>query len=163
MKPTVSHLVRWKKMHMSLQSRGWASSGLLKDSGADTEMFRGREGSASRTELSELAAHWLAAHAPRLPACSPGTRVPIISSTLWREGTFDFPGYPDSINSQALRIIPLSKAPTPQEKHATPDYSLQGVGLMVKNRRPRVQKQPGNKWKFCTISRCGYDGIDKPN
>lgn len=51
-------------MHMSLQSRGWPSSSLLKDSGADTEKFRGREGSASRTELSELAAHWLAAHAP---------------------------------------------------------------------------------------------------
>lgn len=23
-----------------------------------------------------------------------------------------------------------------------------------------MEKQPGNKWKFCTISRCGYDGID---
>lgn len=77
---------KMEKMHVSLQSRGWPFSSLLKDSGANTEMSWEIKGSPeqSAAALSELAAHWLAAHALHLPAAVLRRLYLIISSSTDR-------------------------------------------------------------------------------
>lgn len=83
MKPTVSHLVRWKKMHVSLQSHGWPSSSLLKDSGADTEVLgQGEALPPGQSCLSLQPIGWL--HM-RLPPNPPP--APLASLQPWEAGT----------------------------------------------------------------------------
>lgn len=87
----------------------------------------------STAALSESTAHWLAAHAPHLPAFDPEKPVPH-STLLSRQGTFSFLGCPDTMNSQALRITPPQQGSHTTGKACT--LSLQPTGG-----RPYGQRQ----------------------